>query len=76
MDIVVQGPHYRRLSSRTSVSVCCGVSVSVELSLVEVIADAMEVGVSNSSGTEGVSRVTSLTSTGGVRGGGPSALCS
>lgn len=57
-------------------SVCCGVSVSVELSLVEVIADAKEVGVSSSSGTEGVSRVTSLTSAGGVSGRGPSALCS
>lgn len=69
-------PREGHSSSRTSVSVCCGVSVSVEFSFVEVITDAIEVGVSNSSGMEGASWVTSLTSAGGVNGEGPSALCS
>lgn len=57
-------------------SVCSGVSVSVELSLVEVIADVMEVGVSSSSTADGVSRVASFTSGDKVSGGGPSELCS
>ena len=63
--------------SWTSVSVCCGVSVSVELSLIEVITEAMEVGVSSSSVADGLSSVTSLASwDSDSGGGGPSELCS
>lgn len=64
------------VKSLTSVSVCCGVSVSVELSLVEVITEAMEVGVSSSSLADGLSRAPSLASWDKDSGGGPSALCS
>lgn len=64
------------VKSWTSVSVCSGVSVSVELSLVEVIIEAMEVGVSSSSLADGVSGVASLASCGKDSWGGPSELCS
>lgn len=57
-------------------SVCCGVSVSVELSLVEVITEAMEVGVSSSSLVDGLSSVASLASWDKDSGGGNSELCS
>lgn len=65
-----------RKKSRTSVSVCCGVSVSVELSLVEVMAEAIEVGVSSSSLVVGLSRIASFASCDEDSGGGPSAICS
>lgn len=57
-------------------SVCSGVSVSVELSLVDVIMDAMEVGVSSSSLVDGLSRAACLASWDKDSAGGPSELCS
>lgn len=57
---------------KTSLSVWCGVSVSMELSLVEVMTDAMEVGVSSSSLADGFSDPGPLTSWDKGSGGGPS----
>lgn len=53
-------------------SVWCGVSVSMELSLVKVMTDAMEVGVSSSSWADGFSEPGPLTSWDRGGGGGPS----
>lgn len=61
--------NYRR---GTSLSVWCGVSVSMELSLVEVMAEAMDVGVSSSSLADGFSEPGPLTSRDKGSGWGPS----
>lgn len=61
---------------RTSVSVCRGVSASVELSLVDVMAEATDVSTSSLMLADGGSAATCFTSSEGDKAGGPSELCS